>query len=393
MDPSQPSSFVNLLTGDDTEQQPGSNVPNYPPNWQYPPHPYPNPQQQNAFYPHTPYPPPPPHAYYPPPQNVPNISYGGLAPPYPPQSTPPQPNNTPKSNEGGDNATKWTLEEDRRLVKSWINVSTNPITGADQKKSGFWTKVADAFNEARPNGATKKPPKTLNSRWNRGIPLVSKWSGCVAQAYRDKPSGTNEEDIIQNAQDLYEFKTGKKFNLMHWWVLLKDEPKWDSVCDQSLQASSKRLRTLECGGHSETSFPGTPSTPNTPINLDSDDTPTFEVGGIVRPMGQKAAKRKAKAKTDDPLTEVISKELSFLGSSRVKDSESFAKYVEVQAIKAQATKDAIALRNRDQRLKELKYEDKILSMDISRMCPEDQARYSAMKEEIRSRYRQSSSST
>jgi len=82
-----------------------------------------------------------------------------LPPPYPPQTTPPhQPDNNPKNNDGGDNASKWTLEEDHRLVKSWINVSTNALTGADQKKSGFWTKVAQAFNQAAPTEETTKNP-------------------------------------------------------------------------------------------------------------------------------------------------------------------------------------------------------------------------------------------
>jgi len=206
---------MNLLTGDDTQQQqPGSNVANYPPNWQYPPPPYPMPQQQNAYYPPPTYPPPQRHAYYPPLQNVPNLSYGGLPPPHPSQTTPPpQPNNTLKSNEGGDNASKWTLEEDRRLVKSWINVSTNPLIGADQKKFGFWTKVTQAFNQAAPSGSAKKPPNTLNSRWNRAAPLVSKWVWVCHG--REKPSGTNKDDVIQNAHDLYELKMGKQFNLMH----------------------------------------------------------------------------------------------------------------------------------------------------------------------------------
>jgi len=88
---------------------------------------------------------------------------------------------------------------------------------------------------------------------------------------------------------------GKKFNLIQWWYLLRDQPKWESACDQSLEASSKLLRINELGGHSESSSPGTPSTPTTPINLDSDDTPTIEVGGIIRPMDRKAVKRKAKA--------------------------------------------------------------------------------------------------
>jgi len=47
----------------------------------------------------------------------------------------------------------------------------------------------------------------------------------VAEAYREKPSAANEDDIIQNAHDLYEIKMDKKFNLMHWRYLLRDQPK------------------------------------------------------------------------------------------------------------------------------------------------------------------------
>ena len=89
MDPNQPNSFMNLLTRDESEQQPRSNASNYPPNWQYPPPPYPLPQQ-NADYPPPPYPPSQQNPYYPPPQNAPNFAYGALPPPYPPQTTPPR---------------------------------------------------------------------------------------------------------------------------------------------------------------------------------------------------------------------------------------------------------------------------------------------------------------
>ena len=146
----------------------------------------------------------------------------------------------------------------------------------------------------------------------------------MGEAYRDKPSGTNEDDIIQNAHNIYEYRTGKRFNLMHWWHLLKDQSKWKSECDQSLQASSKRLRINELGSHSQSASPGTPSTPATPINHDSDETPTFVSGGIVQPMGQKAAKRKAKVQANDPVGDVLSKELAILGASKIKDSEAFS---------------------------------------------------------------------
>ena len=55
--------------------------------------------------------------------------------------------------------------------------------------------------------------------------------------------------------------------------------------------------------------------------------------------------------------EVLTKDLSMLGSTKLKDSDAFAKYVEVQASKVQASKEAIALRDQHQRLKELKYEN------------------------------------
>jgi len=120
---------MNLLTGDDSQQQFGSNASNYPPNWQYSPTPYSLPQQ-NVCYPSPPYPPPQQNAYYPPTQSTPNFAYEVLPLPYLPQNAPPlQPENNPKSNESGDTASKWTLEKDRQFVKSWINVSTNPLTG------------------------------------------------------------------------------------------------------------------------------------------------------------------------------------------------------------------------------------------------------------------------
>ena len=63
MDPNQPNSFMNLLTGDDSQQQQSGTVAlNFPPNWQYPPPLYLLPQQ-NVYYPPPPYPPQQQNAY------------------------------------------------------------------------------------------------------------------------------------------------------------------------------------------------------------------------------------------------------------------------------------------------------------------------------------------
>jgi len=134
--------------------------------------------------------------------------YGTMPPVYYPTQPPltassnPSPKKGKKKktmNEGGGLGAKWTVEEDHRLVELWINVSTNPITGGNHKKSGFWNKVAILYNRCAPKGVTKRTGKICNARWNRALPLVSKWCNSVTEAYRMNPSGANEDTIMQLA--------------------------------------------------------------------------------------------------------------------------------------------------------------------------------------------------
>jgi len=104
---------------------------------------------------------------------------------------------------------------------------------------------------------------------------------------------------------------------MHWWLLLKDVPKWETVCDEGIEVAYKHLRVNEMGAYSDSSSPDTPSTPrtlSTPITLGSEDTPNEEGGGLLRSIGRKAAKRMAKEKVEDPYMEVMTTELEKLGT-------------------------------------------------------------------------------
>ena len=74
------------------------------------------------------------------------------------------------------------------------------------------------------------------------------------------------------------------------------------------------------------------------------------------------------------------KELSVLGETNVKNSTMFEQYVLARENKVEAAQQFVQLRDRhqafkgrEQCLKEIKYQDKILSMNISEMCAEDQA--------------------
>ena len=216
MDPNTPMSFMSLLENDDSpqvERNSATPIPahnrhvSYPPyvpqNYQhYPHHPYypphltsrnPSGSSQNP----RPCPPP----YYTSTHNEPFNMHGSEYPYYPPHYPPPPPhpnylsagsNSTPTSTPTGSvvglgqsetnieastdegdveevmggtmgGAKKWTFEEDRQLIRAWINVGTDPIVGADQRKTSFWSRVASTFNEYRLQGALARTAKTCNS--------------------------------------------------------------------------------------------------------------------------------------------------------------------------------------------------------------------------------------
>ncbi|CAI8609947.1 unnamed protein product [Vicia faba] len=76
--------------------------------------------------------------------------------------------------------------------------------------------------------------------------------------------------------------TGTTFNLEYAWRLLKDEAKW-GIIGESIGNSSKMTQTSASGASSEI--------PDTPSSYEFNSSSPME-----RPMGQKAAKRKGKAK-------------------------------------------------------------------------------------------------
>jgi len=131
----------------------------------------------------------------------------------------------------GGTAKKWSTEDDELLISAWINCSTDPTIGTDQKRSSFWSKIAVYFNEHRPPGSSRCSARTCNGRWLRCCPLVNKWKGILLEIERLNESGSNVVRIIEKAHELYKMRMSKKFELVHWYAMLKDQPKWKKVCD------------------------------------------------------------------------------------------------------------------------------------------------------------------
>ena len=145
MDPKPPGTFMSLLDGNDEVENVERSNPSVPTNIHLQPPPYHTPPN----YPYHP------HYYHPPYYPLPPPNYASSASNSTPSSTPtgsiatvrpPQTSNDPTNDElEGDDVEgssvgvkKWSMEEDKRLITAWINTSTDPVTGTDQKKTSFW---------------------------------------------------------------------------------------------------------------------------------------------------------------------------------------------------------------------------------------------------------------
>ncbi|XP_057744894.1 glutathione S-transferase T3-like [Arachis stenosperma] len=108
-----------------------------------------------------------------------------------------------------DSIQHWHWKEDEMLISGWLNVSTDPVVGADQKGETFWSRIHSYCVEfctdmTRGIVACKK-------RWYKINKAIAQFAGCYDQASRNIRSGSNADDIKELAYKLYSTNYGQKF--------------------------------------------------------------------------------------------------------------------------------------------------------------------------------------
>ncbi|KAL5184192.1 Glutathione S-transferase T2 [Glycine soja] len=187
-----------------------------------------------------------------------------------------------ENSSGKKSRTAFSVTEDVILIRSWLNVSKDSIIGVDQTSKQYWARIKNAYNndDMRQSGQFCERSWTqLKSRWNKIHPPVQKFNGCYKQADKPRRSGSSEKDVLVDAHMIYSQDTGKKFEVEHAWLLLKDQSKFDAEFMSKTKVSTS-------GNYSSS------SNPETPIEVEEYDRPS----PMSRPIGQKAAKRKSKGK-------------------------------------------------------------------------------------------------
>ncbi|XP_042409878.1 uncharacterized protein LOC121999239 [Zingiber officinale] len=126
--------------------------------------------------------------------------------------------------------------------------------------------------------------------------MVNEFSATYNNFYTHQQNGWSDENVLENALNMWKANNkGKIFKYMHVWRVLKE---YEKYTPQSVaHYSNKKTRTSESGGNTSTSNPDT--------SVDLDDSEVH-----IRPIGQKAAKRKGKSKAreGDTMEHSIDKE-------------------------------------------------------------------------------------
>ncbi|KAF0901848.1 hypothetical protein E2562_006474 [Oryza meyeriana var. granulata] len=110
-------------------------------------------------------------------------------------------------------------------ASSWLNASKDPIKGNDKKGDTFWKEVTDEFNK-KGNGKRTREMNQLKIHWSRLKASISDFNGFWTKVGQVYTSGYSDDMLEEEAHKMYANKFGKRFLLVHWWKILKDEPKW-----------------------------------------------------------------------------------------------------------------------------------------------------------------------
>ena len=118
----------------------------------------------------------------------------------------------------------WTHEEEERLASAWLNASKDPIHGNDKKGDTFWKEVTDEFNR-KGNGKRIREINQLKVHWSRLKSSIGEFNDCWTKATQVNTSGYSDDMLDKEAQEMYVSRFGKPFALVHWWKILRKEPK------------------------------------------------------------------------------------------------------------------------------------------------------------------------
>ena len=90
----------------------------------------------------------------------------------------------------------YSISEGVVLCQVYLDISQDPITGIYQSSNQFWSRVEDAYNQARNKIWEYRNKRSVQSRIQTIKKATRKLNSCIKQVESMRPSGTSNQDIV-----------------------------------------------------------------------------------------------------------------------------------------------------------------------------------------------------
>lgn len=215
-------------------------------------------------------------------------------------------------------------------VSARLNNSTDPVEGNSKKAARYWEEVAAAYNETTPSDC-KRDVKLLKSHWYKTTKKISSFNGCYNQMRDTYVSGRSDDQLMDQALELYRSRYKHHFTYVHWWRVVRDSPKWNAHIAAEGQGTKRSSPDLD----------GNNAPPN------------------VRPIGCKQAK-KMKANGNGTASTVVEQQLEKLVNAQTEinagmsDMKEFQERLSSQKVEAAKLSYMAAKENKETKMLENK---------------------------------------
>ena len=86
-------------------------------------------------------------------------------------------------------------DEDVNIVKSWLELSCDPITSTGQKNDGMWLRILERYNLRR-GSCPERSVRSLQCRWDTIKAQVGEFSSFYVDVNRENPTGMSDADKV-----------------------------------------------------------------------------------------------------------------------------------------------------------------------------------------------------
>nr|XP_020163051.1 glutathione S-transferase T3-like [Aegilops tauschii subsp. strangulata] len=140
------------------------------------------------------------------------------------------------------------MREDELLCDAWLSNSLDPVHGTEQKGTTFWRNIHIWFHEHKhftlySNALIRNREwKPLNHRWYTIQEVISKYCRHFKHLTARWPSGAQITEQPTRACVVYKKLKKKSFTVMHCWLKLNGQPKWNLfIAKAAAQANKEEI--------------------------------------------------------------------------------------------------------------------------------------------------------